>query len=126
MSDLQCPARFLVLGGADAPLADALADSLRHERVAAVYDGQGDSAGSGAEALARRLGVPARVLGRALRVADVLAGDPVAMGDLTELSDLHRGETLVVTAAGDPGRRVDVSIDGDGTTVVEVSPGDAR
>lgn len=134
MSDLQCPARFLVVGGAEASLAEA----LRHERVAAVYDGRGNSAGSGgpgapagpgrtgAERLAQRLGVPHQVMPDGLAVADVLAGQPAAMSSLRELADLHRGETAVVAAAGAPGSRVDVSVDGDGTTVVEVSPGDAR
>jgi hypothetical protein len=56
----------------------------------------------------------------------VLAHEPVALEDLRDLADINRGETVVITAVGDRGRRVDVAIDGDGVTAEEVSPGDAR
>lgn len=119
MSDLQCPARFLILSEPNPSLADV----LRHERVAAVYDGP---PGSGAAALGDALALPVQVMTRRLTLADVLAEDPDAVGDLRDLADLHRGETVVVVAEGVPGQRVDVSIDGDGVAVREVSPGVAR
>jgi len=118
VSDLQCPARFLLLADPDASTAATLA----HERAAAVYDG----GGSGAQALAEALGVPARGLEQPLTIAGVLARDAGALRVLDDLADLHRGETVVVTAQGSPGRRVEVAVDGDGQTVAEVSPGDAR
>lgn len=119
MSDLQCPARLLLLSEPDASTAEA----LRHERVAAVYDGP---PGSGAAELGRALGLPVQVLARPIRLVDVLAREAGALDDLRDLADLHRGETVVVAAVGDPGARVDVALDGDGLRVGEVSPGGAR
>jgi hypothetical protein len=116
MSDLQCPARLLLLCAPDA----GTVETLRHERVAAVYDGP---PGSGADALAEALGLPVQGMARTLSTVDVLAQDPDAMDALRELADIHRGETVVITAVGAPGQRVDVALDGDGITVVEVSPG---
>ncbi|MGE5719750.1 MAG: hypothetical protein ACM3XQ_07745 [Nocardioidaceae bacterium] len=119
VSDLQCPARFLLLTDPDV----SMAATLSHERAAAVYDGGG---GPGAQALAEALGVPAQALAQPLTIAGVLARDAEALRVLEDLADLHRGETVVVTAQGGPGRRVDVAVDADGHTVEEVSPGDAR
>jgi hypothetical protein len=119
MSDLQCAARFVLVCAPDA----ATAESLRYERVAAVYDGP---PGSGAARLGDALGLPVQVLARPLAVDDVLAQAPEALGDLRELADLHRGETVVITAVGRPGRRLDVAVDGDGVTMDEISPGAAR
>ena len=119
MSDLQCAARFVLVCAPDA----ATAESLRYERVAAVYDGP---PGSGAAELGDALGLPVQVLARPVAVDDVTARAAEALGDLRELADLHRGETVVVTAVGRPGRRLDVAIDGDGVTMVEISPGVAR
>jgi hypothetical protein len=127
MSDLQCPARFLVLGCADESLADpALVDGLRAERVALVYDA---AATPGAERerqgparLAAAIGVPHRTLDDALAVDDVRHG---RVGLLEDLADVHRGETVVVTTGGRPGRpveRVDVTVDADGTRVDPVTP----
>lgn len=119
MSDLQCPARFLVLSDPDA----SLAETLRQERVAAVYDGP---PGSGATALGDALGLPVQVMSRRLVQADVLARHPDALGELCDLADLHRGETVVVLAEGTHGQRVEVAVDGDGVAVREVSPGASR
>lgn len=124
MSDLQCPARFVLLAAPD----EAAAEGLLHERVAAVYDGPPGSAGppgSGAEVLGAALGLPVRAMARPLAIDDVLARDPDTLAELDGLADLHRGETVVVTAVGRPGRRVDVAVDGDGITVEEVSRGAA-
>jgi hypothetical protein len=123
VSDLQCPARFLVVAGADA----ITAEELRHERVASVYDGQrGPGDVRAAAELARALDLPVQDLARSLSLADVLAHEALAIDALRDLADLHRGETVVVTATGGQGARVDVAVDGDGTTVVEVSRGAAR
>ena len=119
MSDLQCAARFVLVCAPDA----GTAESLRHERVAAVYDGP---PGSGAVALGHALGLPVQAMARPMAAADVLARDPEAVGELRDLADLHRGETVVVAVLGHPGQRVDVALDGDGLTVEEVSPGVAR
>lgn len=118
MSDLQCPARFVLLSAPDV----ATAERLRFERVAAVYDGPPGSA----EQLGATLGLPVQALARPLAIDDVLAREPAALAELSGLADLHRGETVVVTAVGRPGRRVDVAVDGDGILVEEVSPGAAR
>jgi hypothetical protein len=87
------------------------AQSLRHERIAAVYDGP---PGTGAAALARVLGLPVQVLARPIALVDVLDRAPEALSDLGDLADLHRGETVVVGAAGPAGSRAEVSVDGDG------------
>lgn len=121
MSDLQCPARFLVVAGP--PDARSAADGLRHERVAAVYDAPPRA--DAAVALAGALGLPLQELARRLTVAEVAAESPEALDVLRDLADLHRGETVVVVGEGPAGRRVDVSVDGDGVTVLEVSPGGA-
>lgn len=118
MSDLQCPARFVLVSAPDA----STAQSLRHDRVAAVYDGP---PGSGATGLGAALGLPVQVMARPLAIGDVLAQAPDVLGALRELADLHRGETVVITAVGRPGQRVDVAVDGDGITLEEVSRGAA-
>jgi hypothetical protein len=121
MSDLQCPARFLVVA---APRhARSVAEELRHERVAAVYDAPPHA--DGAAALAGALGLPLQELTRRLTVAEVAAESPEALDVLRDLADLHRGENVLVVGKGPAGQRVDVSVDGDGVTVVEVSPGAA-
>jgi hypothetical protein len=127
MSDLQCPARFLLLSSPDASLAEA----LRHERVAAVYDGPPGSGATGpgdalADGLADALGLPVQVMARRLSTVEVLAEDPGALDELRDLADVHRGETVVVVAAGEPGQRVDVAVDGDGVRVERVSPAVVR
>lgn len=120
MSDLQCPARFLLV----APAASA-AERLRHERVAAVYAGPDGSASAdelSAEELGRALGAPVRRPGPAVDLGAVLAREPGPLAALEDLADLHRGETVVVVAAGPPDRDVgrdlvEVLVDADGITV---------
>lgn len=122
MSDLQCPARFLVV--AVSTPGEVLVESLRHERVAAVYDvlPHADAAREAAAAW----GLPLQAIPRRPSVEDVLSRDPGTLALLEDLADLHRGENVVVAAEGAAGRRVDVSVDGDGVGVEEVSPGAAR
>lgn len=112
MTDLQCPARFLVC-----VVDHRTAISLRNERVAAVYDGTSGQAG---QAVAAQLGVP--VAGTTYRVAveAVLEREPAVLGVLAELADLHRGETVLVAADGGSGQQVEVSVDGDGVRVRQV------
>ena len=64
MSDLQCPARFLVVQGGLAEHADLaeLLGALREERIAAVYAAADAAAASGAGRLASHLGMPVRPL----------------------------------------------------------------
>jgi hypothetical protein len=119
VSDLQCPARFLLVCGPDA----SLAEELRHERVAAVYV---DPPGPGAAALAGAFGLEARALARPLALADVLQRDPGALATLRDLADLHRGETVVVDTEGQQGHRLEVALDGDGLKMGEVSRGAGR
>ena len=119
MSDLQCPARFILLTSLDA----SSAEELRHERVAGVYDAP---PGAAATELAAALGVPATAMARPATLEAVLAREGSAVDVLRELADVHRGETVVVLVEGRPGRRAEVAIDGDGVAVAEVSPGNAR
>ncbi|HEU4513868.1 MAG TPA: hypothetical protein VFR87_12245 [Nocardioidaceae bacterium] len=120
MSDLQCPARFLVVAAPGTVRPEPLAESLRHERVAAVYDAPPHA--DEARALAGALGLPLHDMTRRLTLAEVAAQSPGALDVLRDLADLHRGETVVVVGEGPAGRRVDVSVDGDGVAVTQVSP----
>ncbi len=95
MSDLQCPARVIVLGTSEA--ADpATAGRLRHERVVHVY-AVTPTALPGAEALAVALGVAAT---RRDELAASTAGPVAGRGPVVddEVADLHRGETVAVVA----------------------------
>lgn len=121
MSDLQCPARFLLVAAPGAARPEPLAESLRHERVAAVYDAPPHA--DEARALAGALGLPLHEMTHRLTLAEVANESPGALDVLRDLADLHRGETVVVVGEGDDGHRVDVSVDGDGVTVQTVSPG---
>jgi len=114
MSDLQCAARFLFLTSAGA----ATAESLRHERVAAVYDG---ARSPGAAELGLALSIPVEATARPISVDDVLAQAPDAVRRLRDLADVHRGETVVVVAAGEPGQRVEAALDADGLLVRDLS-----
>ncbi len=109
MTDLQCPARFLVC-----VVGEGAALDLRHERVAAVYAGTPDQV---APALAVELGVPVSFLTREVSVDAVLAREAATMQVLAELADLHRGETVVVSARGRAGSPIEVSVDGDGARI---------
>ena len=108
MSDLQCPATFLVvrvdtLGEGWSGEVAGLADRLRDRRVAAVYGGTTASALAVSAALADGLGVPSH----ALAVPPTPPGGPADgaavvryRAALEELADLHRGETVLVVDDG--------------------------
>jgi hypothetical protein len=115
VSDLQCPARFLLVCCPDV----SLAGELRHERVAAVYV---DPPGPGAAALAGAFDLETKALARPIALVDVLEREPRALATLRDLADLHRGETVVVAAEGERGHRLEVTVDGDGVRLGEVSP----
>jgi hypothetical protein len=123
MSDLQCPATFLVLGTGD---PDRPAPDLRHARLAAVY------------AVAPDAEVAARIAhgaGLRVRLLEEQPGTTYPDG-LADLADLHRGETvLVVLRPGavaalaergglDPARdrMIRVAVDADGWTVRPAGP----
>jgi hypothetical protein len=97
-----------------APVAST-ADDLREERVAAVY--AAPAAAEVASALGGALGVSAFDLERQVALDGVLAGQPDDIAVLEELADLHRGETVVVVAAGQPAQRAEVVVDADGVRV---------
>jgi Histidine phosphatase superfamily (branch 1) len=114
MSDLQCPATFLVVRVGDTPgegwrreVAE-LVERLRDRRVAAVYGGRTAQADAVAAGLADGLGLAARRLG-ALPTSPAEAADgsvaaPTAAVRcrrvLEDLADLHRGETVLVVDDG--------------------------
>jgi hypothetical protein len=124
MSNLQCPARFLLVAGADQCPAESLAESLRTERVAAVYDGPPQAGGAAAlaEGLAAALDVPLHEVPHRPALRDVIAHEPQALAPLRELADLHRGEAVAVVADGVPGQRLGVLVDGDGVDLRTVTP----
>ena len=123
MSDLQCPARFLVLGPVDAAATtsrtppETLLAHLRGENVAAVYVGPEAPAAAAGVVVAGALGLPATP------VDGLQAGDPLAdpvRGVLDDLADRHRGETALVTGVDGslaPADVVSVEIDADGWRV---------
>ncbi len=116
MSDLQCPARLLLVSAQDTEVLGRLPG----QRVAMVYDGQG-SVSEQADALGEALGVPVRALGEDLAVGAVRAQEPAAMQVLRDVADLHRGETVLVLLETETAW--EVSIDGDGVAVTPVRPG---
>ncbi|MGH3330822.1 MAG: hypothetical protein ACRDPJ_05880 [Nocardioidaceae bacterium] len=113
MSDLQCAARFVVVDD----VSDELLGQLRGERVAMVYDASADRPAGKAQVVAEALRVSARPLDRTIDVLELLARQPAAMDALRELADVHRGETVLVLAAGHATGVLEVSIDGDGVVV---------
>jgi len=118
MSDLQCPARFIVLATVD----EATTDLLSVERVAGVYDGQrhgrgGPEDGSGLGVLAGRLGLAVQRTDAPVVLEEVRARTPSSLRVLTGLADLHRGETVVVRGVGAQGTRLEVLVDADGVVV---------
>ncbi|MGN6330458.1 MAG: hypothetical protein ACTHOD_02260 [Motilibacteraceae bacterium] len=86
MSDLQCPATFLLLAADERePLPTHLMEALAGEHVAEVYARAGDPArGGAADALAGSLGTRRGT------------ADDVDVRSLEEVADLHRGERVVV------------------------------
>ncbi|ANS78385.1 hypothetical protein SGUI_0989 [Serinicoccus hydrothermalis] len=94
MSDLQCPARILLL-----PEGLDHVTRLVPERILHVYGSSGAAAGGAADLLASTLGVGSTRL--------TVAGPSPVHGDaadllavLDDLADLHRGETVVVVGQG--------------------------
>ncbi len=137
MSDLQCPARFLVVpllgstGGAgrtegtggSRTWAATWADELRVENVAAVYAGDGSPAAPAGVALAAALRIPLGVLPTAVGGRPV-PSDAAARfrAALEDLADRHRGETVVVLTDAPHGlpqqqSLVVVDVDADGWRV---------
>jgi len=145
MSDLQCPATFLVvpvdtLGEGWRAEVAGLAERLRDRRVAAVYGGTRAPAVAVSAALAGGLGVPSHPLAEAPGAA--ADGTAVARwrAALEGLADLHRGETVLVVGDGQvlepaltplvrrglgagpgrtPYRPVTLEVDGDGWRLVD-------
>lgn len=88
MSDLQCPARIVLL---DAAVAHTSTEALQAERVAHVYADRGCGALDPATALAAAWEV----------VVTGLDASPGGLRTaLEDLADLHRGETVVVVTHG--------------------------
>ncbi len=145
MSDLQCPATFLVvrvdrLGEGWRGQVAGLAEQLRDRRLAAVYGGTTAPAVAVSAALADGLGVPSHPL--AETPGGPSDGTAVARcrAALEELADLHRGETVLVVDDGQvlgpaltplvrrglgtgpsrtPYRPVTLEVDGDGWRLVD-------
>ena len=89
MSDLQCPARIVLL---DADVAHTSTEALQAERVAHVYADRGCGALDPATALAAAWEV----------VVTGLDASPGGLRTaLEDLADLHRGETVVVVTHGE-------------------------
>jgi hypothetical protein len=119
VSDLQCPARFIVVSSVD----DLDVVTFAEDRVAAVYDAAAPTGGSGPgpgdlHALADRLGLPVVPAERRVLLEEVRERAPYALAVLSALADLHRGETVLLRADGEPGGRVEIGIDGDGALVI--------
>jgi probable phosphoglycerate mutase len=116
MSDLQCPATFLLVSCADSGPGETgrrqvaeLVDRLRDRRVAAVYSGGTAPGVAAAALLGESLGVAARTVG-GLQPLPVGPGDgdvpvPTAVARyrtaLEDLADLHRGETVLLVDDGE-------------------------
>ncbi|MBK8757857.1 MAG: hypothetical protein IPM08_12185 [Actinomycetales bacterium] len=124
MSDLQCPARFVLVpnAAAKAPDLSGLLARLAGERIAAVYAAADAPVGAAAARLAEQLGMPVRPLPDP---GHHPGGCPLP-DRLQLLSDSHRGDNVLVVLGPDgwlPGvpRRVDlvrVEVDSDGWRVV--------
>lgn len=123
MSDLQCPARFLITRHGEAthpvPGVDAggggeltglgrrqaadLAATLVAQRVAAVYASTMSGAVQTGERLATGLGVRLQVVDGLQEASTGESGSEImrrCRDALAALSDLHRGETVVVVSHG--------------------------
>jgi hypothetical protein len=121
VSDLQCPARF-VLVPADAQ-PEPVDHALAHDRVAEVRTDAGPEAVGLGRTLAARWGLP---------VPEATVLDAASYRDaLGDLADLRRGETTVVVVApellalvagrhqGDAPDLVELQVDADGWAVRE-------
>jgi len=147
MSDLQCPATFLVLrvdtlGEGWRGEVAGLAERLRDRRVAAVYGGAAVPAVAPSAALADGLGVPSHRLAESPTPDGPSDGTATARcrAELEALADVHRGEAVLVVDDGQvlgpalaplvgrglgagpgrtPYRPVAVEVDGDGWRLVD-------
>lgn len=95
MSDLQCEARVFV--AAPSARADDLVARLAGEHIAAVYSPQSPDAAE----LSRRLGGVLLPMTEPVTLGAVLNRRPVALSVLRDLTDLHRGETVLVLSSAD-------------------------
>lgn len=116
MSDLQCPATFLVAGPAARPDAGVLVEA----GIAALF------AEPERLAEAERIAAPISAGVAPIAIADERDPPPwggALLAKLDELSDLHRGQTCLVLLGrvrpplGGPGDVVRVRIDADGRTL---------
>jgi hypothetical protein len=114
MSDLQCPARIIVVNPPALGDVRWLASEIHLERVQAVYAADDVPDTGPVESLADDLGVPSH-----LGHGDLRDGS----SGLAELVDLHRGESIVVVRAGEAADPVLVLVDSDGATVQPIDPG---
>lgn len=97
MSDLQCAATILI---ARDGAGDVLADAVRRRRIACVYASPGPEAVRTGEVVGAELGTPVRVRdGLSARTEGTL-DDLIARfrEALEEISDLHRGETVLAVS----------------------------
>jgi hypothetical protein len=108
VSDLQCPARIVVVNPPALGDVAWLASSLGWEQVQAVYAADDVPDTGPVESLADDLGVPAH-----LGHGDLDDDSP----GLEEVVDLHRGETVVVVRGGASVEPVVHVVDGDGVRV---------
>src|SRR6476469_997665 len=103
MSDLQCPATFLVLrvdtlGKGRRGEGAGLAERLRDRRGAAVYGGAAVPAVAPSAALADGLGVPSHPLAEPPTPPGGPSNETAVArcrAALEALADLHRGETVL-------------------------------
>ena len=93
MSDLQCPARILLIHHD----AEVMVGALSRARVLHVYSGADPAAAAIAERLAVGLGVAGT---RWAEGTGAPAGSCIAREVLEDLADRHRGETVVVVSHG--------------------------
>lgn len=102
MSDLQCPATFVLVRDGDREPARDVARSLRHRRVAHVYTSDLPTAVTTAAVMAEELDVPVREQAELRELGPDAESDADAVTRLatvlSEIADEHRGETLLVVS----------------------------
>ncbi|MEO8555481.1 MAG: histidine phosphatase family protein [Actinomycetota bacterium] len=103
MSDLQCPATLLIARHGDAVQVRVLVEQVRSRRVAAVYSSRMQRAVESADLAASQLGLqPIAVDGLQELAVGELAGAVLKRFTkaIEEITDMHRGETVLVFAHG--------------------------